>query len=219
MLALYRLVCVVWNSRLQGLLAVIFLAGSAPHVYISSLVTYDVIAFCLFACAMVPLWRLLSAGRKGDDSELSERPLSRTKEVLLFLLASSLLIGAVLSKYVLVLYLPVLLLLVLVKRARYVIPAIVLIGGVLGGYAWVFRDSLRVLYETQILLTQTANISRPALLETYWHMIGWTLLLLIVLYMVYQSIRSSAALRTMQEIDTLKAVSYTHLTLPTILRV
>ena len=206
MLALYRLVCVVWNSRLQGLLAVIFLAGSAPHVYISSLVTYDVIALCLFAWAMVPLWRLLSAGRKGDDSEHSERPLSRTKEVLLFLLASSLLIGAVLSKYVLVLYLPVLLLLVLVKRARYAIPAVVLIGGVLGGYAWVFRDSLRVLYETQILLTQTANISRPALLDTFWHMIGWSLLLLIVLYMVYQSIRSSAALRKMQEIDTLKEI-------------
>jgi len=206
LVALYRLVCVVWNSRFQAVLAVIFLACSAPHVYVSSLVTYDVIAFCLFSWAMVPFWRVLTAARIKHGSRFSGRPLSPIREFFMFLLASGILIAAVLSKYVLLLYLPVLLLLVIAKRARYAVPAILLIGAALGGYAWLFRDSLQVLYETQILLTQNSNVTRPALLATYWHVIGWMLLLLVVLYMVFQSIRPSAVLRGMQEVDTLKNV-------------
>jgi len=204
--ALYSLVLVVWKSRLQAILAVVFLAGSAPHAYISSLVTYDVIAFCLFAWSMVPLWRLLAAGPMKHGALIHSPPLSLPREVYLFVIASALLIAAVLSKYVLLLYLPALLLVVVVMRARYAIPAIVLVTTALGGYAWMFSDSLQVLFETQLLQTQSANVTRPALLETFWQVIGWILLLQVVLYMVYLSIQSSAVHRGTQEVDSLRSM-------------
>jgi len=89
----------VWARVLQswraGALAASILAAQAPHIFISKLATYDIVCFTLFVAALLPLAR-------GEDRG-GVRPRDAAASALLFGLA-------VLSKYVVILYAPLLLL-------------------------------------------------------------------------------------------------------------
>lgn len=184
LVAVYMMVKVVWGSRLRAVVTIMLFALMAPHIYISSLATYDVVAFCLFCWGMVFLWSLLLSDPipkvVSDIDDIGIISNMRRRNRILLICTGILIVTAVLSKYVLILYLPCLLIVVLLYKPQYALPAIVLVGGLLALYAWQARDSLVVLYETQILITQSANISRSELFVRFTKLLGAVVILMVV---------------------------------------
>ena len=201
LVAVYMMVKVVWGSRLRAVVTIMLFALMAPHIYISSLATYDVVAFCLFCWGMVFLWSLLLSDPipkvVSDIDDIGIISNMRRRNRILLICTGILIVTAVLSKYVLILYLPCLLIVVLLYKPQYALPAIVLVGGLLALYAWQARDSLMVLYETQILITQSANISRSELFVRFTKLLGEIIVLLVVVNILNFVLRKIPAWRSL----------------------
>ncbi len=189
LVGVYFLVNAVWRSRFQAVFSVLLLSVTAPHMYISSIATYDILAFCLFTWSMFFFWKLALAESASDSDDLVAEKVENQQAQYKFCAGSILLIGACLSKYVLVLYLPPLLLILLLFKPRFALPAMLVVGSALLLYTLLSRESLQVLYETQILITQSANIGRQDLLIRMYSLVGWIIGLLVLSYLIFTLVR------------------------------
>jgi len=138
----------LWKSRAVATVAVVLLAISAPHIHISRLATYDIISFSFFTAS---LYTLLLACSKGQY-----RYAKLCVGVLLFT-------AAVLSKYVVLLFIPVVGGVMLVMAPGMALSACLLLGGLLGAYVLFNKNELLVLYQHQISVVHGANADRVEL--------------------------------------------------------
>ncbi len=139
---MYAFVYILWRNHTIALIAGLLLGFECAHLYISALATYDIICFAAFTCAL-PLV-LLSC-------------YSDTKQLLWTILSCSALTIAVLSKYIVAIYLPFIAVFVLWHSPRHALIGTLLISTVLTIYATLNFDQLKILYEVQILGTHDAN--------------------------------------------------------------
>src|SRR5579863_1353350 len=124
------------RSRAVAAVATLIVAVSAPHVFISKLAVYDIVCLTAFVAGLWALARAWTA--KGGAAQLWT------------LAAPALLRTALLCKYVVALELPVLGLLVLVKKPRLApmlaLPAMIMTAW----YAHAHWPALLLLHKTQI---------------------------------------------------------------------
>lgn len=148
---MYRLVQQLYQSRAVAWLSVALLAMQAAHIFISRFATYDIIALAFFSLSLAPL--LAACQRQGKM-----RYLALLGAVVLCALA-------VTSKYIVVVYVPLLTLL-----ALWLSPVVGVLFGlgmtlVLGAYAcWHWQD-LQGLYTIQIKGTHGANSNYAFILQ------------------------------------------------------
>jgi hypothetical protein len=140
---LYTFVRQLYGSALLAGLSVALFAMQAAHIFISKFATYDIIALAFFSLSLAPLLR-------ACQQQGRQRYVSLLAAVALFALA-------VTSKYVVVAYMPL-----LVLVALWLSPVVGLLFGVgvsliLGAYVGLHWEDLQGLYSIQILGVQGEN--------------------------------------------------------------
>ncbi|WP_022953425.1 ArnT family glycosyltransferase [Leucothrix mucor] len=136
LLGAYGFVYALWRNHLTALIAVGLLALQSTQLFISRFATYDIISFACFTLSLAPL--LLACELK-----------SRARYGYL-LMAIVLISMAVTSKYVVVLYLPVLGILALIRAPKIAVLYGVGVSVFLLSYVTLHWDDLQVLYRVQI---------------------------------------------------------------------
>ena len=150
----------LWDSSAVAVVATLLLASSASHLFVSSIATYDIVAVCLLCWAM--LFAVKAANSKSR----------------LTVVCSAVLLGlAVLSKYILVSYLPLIALVLLVVNPRQAIVGGFIVATMLLSYgAWHFSE-LAELYAVQISGVHSANTTRWDILSRVAQQIGLPIML------------------------------------------
>lgn len=136
-------------SRRAAGFATLIVLVAAPHIFISKFATYDVIAFCFFSLSLWLLFAGLCSARYGW---------------LLLALASVAFAAAVLSKYVVVVYAPLLAVAVAVRRPRLLPFALLPCGGLLAEYVVRHWADLKQLYQIQVVGAHARNSTRGQIL-------------------------------------------------------
>lgn len=148
---MYLFTKALWQSRAIALLATLLLAIQAVHVFISRFATYDVIALAFFSLSLMPL---LVACQRTDRTRYA------------YLLAAVVLFGlAVTSKYVVIVYLPLLTLVAWLLAAH--IGLLFGLGSIsiVAVYIYVHWVDLLTLFEVQIRGVHGANATREFILS------------------------------------------------------
>lgn len=140
---LYWLTLLLWKSKPIALLATALLALQASHIFSSKFATYDIIALAYLSLTLPTMW-------KATSTQGKERIVWEVLSILFFVLAIT-------SKYVVVAYYPLLVLIAFWRSPWYGFSFGLLIGMILSIYLWFFGEDLKVLYEVQILGTHAAN--------------------------------------------------------------
>ncbi len=172
--------CFAFTRSLSGsysaaLLATALLAVTAPHIFISTITTYDVIAFTLFSWSVAFAWALFSKQTKPQfPGSISYYNLA------LFTISILSLAAAVLSKYIVLLLLPWIFQLSLLVAPMLAITGAVLLCTIFLTYYLLNRDSLQTLIETQLNGVHGANITHKELLEQIVSVLGFPVSLLLV---------------------------------------
>ena len=135
LVAMYLFVLLVWNSKPTALIAALLLGMEAAHLHISKLATYDIISFTFLIWSLPVLILVCRA-----------KPYQWAWTVV----ASALLVAAVLSKYTAILYLPLIAVLVFVFAPKQGLAGTVLIVSALTAYTLVHFEQLNVLYNIQL---------------------------------------------------------------------
>ena len=136
LLGMYLFTYVLWRSRLIALIAASLLALQSIQLFISRFATYDIISFACFSLALAPL---VLTCQKTDRSRY------------LYLLLSVVLMSlAITSKYVVILYMPLLAGLALLRAPKIGFTFGALVGVVLLSYVALHWEALQRLYEVQI---------------------------------------------------------------------
>lgn len=136
LLGMYLFTYVLWRSRLIAFIATSLLALQSIQLFISRFATYDIISFAYFSLALAPL---VLACQKTDRSRY------------LYLVLSVVLMSlAITSKYVVILYMPLLAGLVLLHSPKLGFTFGFLVGAVLMAYIALHWEPLLRLYEVQI---------------------------------------------------------------------
>lgn len=148
---MYAMVRQLWGSVAIAGLAVALFAMQAAHVFISEFATYDIIALAFFSLALTPL--LLACRQSGR-----QRYLSLVAAVALFALA-------VTSKYIVVAYLPLLVLLAVWLRPVVGLLFAMGVTLILGAYVGWHWSDLQGLYRIQIVGVHGANSNFAYILE------------------------------------------------------
>ncbi len=136
LLGIYWLVYSLWQRHLTAFIAAALLSIQSIQLFISRFATYDIISFACFSLALAPL--LLACTQS-----------SRIKYSYL-LLSIVLMVLAITSKYVVVLYLPVVAGFAFFYSRRIGLLFGSAVGFILLGYVAVHWESLQVLYRVQI---------------------------------------------------------------------
>ena len=132
----------IFDTREVRLIAVFLLLSQPTITSISRLATYDVTSFALFGAG---LWACFVAARN---------------ETLRWSILSGLLLAtAVLTKYVTLLFVPVVFFAWGWRCGRFPWVAATVTVSILSGYALIFRDDLLRLYSEQILVAHSSNSS------------------------------------------------------------
>jgi len=139
----------LWKSSTIATVATLLLALSAPHIHISRLATYDIISFTLFTASLYALLLAFST----DEQTYKKLFIG----VLLFA-------AAVFSKYVVLLFIPVVGGLMLLKSPGKAVLGGLLLGSLLLGYFLLNKAELLNLYQYQIVAVHGANADRIELL-------------------------------------------------------
>lgn len=148
---MYFFVRQLYGSVALAWLSVALFAMQAAHIFISKFATYDIIALAFFSLSLAPL--LLACQQQGK-----QRYVALLAAVALFTLA-------VTSKYIVIAYLPL-----LVLVALWLSPLVGVLFGLgvtllLGGYAGLHWEDLQGLYAIQITGVHGANANYPYLLH------------------------------------------------------
>jgi len=133
---MYHFVYVLWQKHLAAFIATAFLALQSIQLFISRFASYDVISFACFSLSLAPL--ILACQKQG-----------RARYSYL-LLSAILMTFAITSKYVVVLYLPLLAGLVLLYVPRLGLIFSLLMGSALLAYIALHWSDLQTLYRVQI---------------------------------------------------------------------
>ncbi|MEZ4361506.1 MAG: glycosyltransferase family 39 protein [Kofleriaceae bacterium] len=144
--------------------AALILALAAPHVFLSELATYDVVAFFGFSCS---LWLLLAGLRDPRWGWL------------LCMLSSVALAAAVLSRYVVIAHAPIVALVVAVRRPRLLAAALLPCGLLLADYVYHHATELTLLYQRQLVGGHAAAGARAQILLAAARYVGPPLLLVL----------------------------------------
>lgn len=139
----YWFVLEIWHDHRIALIASVLLALDASHRYTSMLATYDIISFTCFVWSL-PL--LIRACRQTSGQWLIPASMSAT-----------LLILATLSKYTVLLYLPLLGVICFVVAPKPAFVGLLIIASVLLSYGFNHYHQLSVLYDIQIAGAHKAN--------------------------------------------------------------
>lgn len=173
LLGVYWLVYSLWYRHLTAAIAVALLSIQSIQLFISRFATYDIISFAYFSLALAPLILACTKSGRGKYSYL--------------LMSIALMVLAITSKYVVILYLPV----VAGLAFLYSRQIGLLFGGVVGfvllGYMATHWESLQVLYRVQIQgVHGSANGSAQYIIETIFTYLAGLLLcwLLAVLWSI-----------------------------------
>ncbi len=142
--------CALLGDRLLAALSTSIVALSAAHAFISRFATYDAPAFFFFTISFALL--LQAAQCKGSRGHA------------VAVLAGVSFAVAVLTKYVVVLYLPVFFLLIVDKLRQYIVSFLAPTAAVGLLYAAVHVPDLLELYRVQIAGAHTANATRTGVL-------------------------------------------------------
>jgi len=136
LLGMYLFTYVLWRSRLIAFIATSLLALQSIQLFISRFATYDIISFACFSLALAPL---VLACQKTDRSRY------------LYLLLSVVLMSlAITSKYVVILYMPLLAGLALLRAPKLGFTFGALVGVALLAYVAMNWEPLQQLYQVQI---------------------------------------------------------------------
>ncbi|RVU83753.1 phospholipid carrier-dependent glycosyltransferase [Leucothrix sargassi] len=176
---IYAFVFTLWRNHLAALLAVVLLATQSIHVFLSRFATYDIISFTFFCLALTPL---LLAAQKQSAVRYA------------YLLAAILLLSlSVMTKYVVVLYLPVIGLILLFRAPRMAILLGIGVGAVLLTYVGLHWESLQVLYKVQIQNVHgDSNGSLLYILRSLFAYL-WPAATLCLLALIYSTFRDGLA--------------------------
>lgn len=162
----YQITLLVWKSRIIALFSALLLSVSAPHVFISHMASYDILSFTLFASSLYPLILCCLENSKNRYGYM-------VTGVVLFA-------AAVLSKYIVLIYMPLIGVLMLCIAPRIALQAFLFLGIILASYTVVNLDDLKVLYSNQIVGVHGVNTTRLDLLR----LLAPTLVLPIILWLV-----------------------------------
>jgi len=136
LVGVYAFVITLWRNHLTAVIAVSLLASQSIHLFLSRFATYDIVSFTFFCLALAPL--VLACQHKSTGRYF-------------YLALSVVLISlSVLSKYVVVLYLPFIGLILLFRSPRIGFLFGLGVGSILIAYAAIHWESLQVLYRVQI---------------------------------------------------------------------
>lgn len=155
------------DSRRIAELSTLLLALTVPHVFISQFATYDVVCFMFFSAS---LWMLAASVMNPDEGQ-------PRKQVLMMCAGAALYALAVLAKYVVIAYAPLLFIVLLIKNRRAALVFALVVAAMLGGYVFFYRIELLQLYNNQILGTHKANATVWKILQTALEYCGFTALL------------------------------------------
>jgi len=147
---MYAFVYALWRNPLTASIAALLLGFEGAHLYTSALVTYDIVCFTAFICALPCILYTCQ---------------SDSKKLIWTILSCTALSIAVLSKYVAVIYLPLIAIVVLRYSPRHAFIGMLIIATVLIAYATQNFDQLRILYEVQILDTHVTNATHKDILH------------------------------------------------------
>lgn len=150
LVGMYAFVYALWRNHLTALIAALLLGFEGAHLYTSALATYDIISFTAFICALPCVLYACE---------------SDSKRLFWTILSCAALSVAVLSKYIAVIYLPLIALLVLRYSPRHAFLGMLIITTILIAYATQSFDQLRILYEVQILDTHSINATHTDILH------------------------------------------------------
>lgn len=160
------------DSRRIAELSTLLLALTVPHVFISQFATYDVVCFMFFTAS---LW-MLAVSVLNPDGILPQQ-LTLKQQTLTMCAGAVLFALAVLAKYVVIAYAPLLFLVLLMRNRRAALLFILIVSAMLGGYVFFYRAELLQLYQNQILGTHKANATIWKIIATALEYSGFTALL------------------------------------------
>ena len=136
LLGIYWFVFSLWERHLTAFIATFLLSTQSVQLFISRFATYDVISFACFTLALAPL---IFACTKQERIKYA------------YLALAVLLMGlAILSKYVVILYLPVLAGIAFLHSRKIGLIFGAGVGGILLAYGYLHWDALLVLYQDQL---------------------------------------------------------------------
>jgi len=163
LIGLYFFTLGLWHSHTIATLSTLFLSIQSIHIFLSRFATYDMIALTFLSLTLPLLWHI---------TEKKE-----TKHHLLLLLTITLFSLGVMSKYIVIVYFPLLFLVALIRVPRIGLLFGVGVGTILALYVWQHFYALQTLYEVQILGTHGANSSYQEIIQRALDIIGVSLLL------------------------------------------
>jgi 4-amino-4-deoxy-L-arabinose transferase-like glycosyltransferase len=160
------------DSRRIAEISTLLLALTVPHVFISQFATYDIVCFMFFTAS---LWMLAAAVLNTNDA--APQPQTLKQQTLMMCAGAVLFALAVLAKYVVIAYAPLLFLALLIHNRRAALLFILIVSAMLGGYVFFYRAELLQLYQNQILGTHQANATIWKIIATALEYCGFTALL------------------------------------------
>lgn len=149
LLGMYSFVYQLWRNHSIAQIAALLLCVDAAHLYTSKLATYDIISFTFL------IWSL---------SALLLACLNERQRWLWTIISAVLLIGAVLSKYTALVYLPFIGALVLFYAPKQALLGFIIIASAIITYVTIHFDQLNILYDVQISGTHGKNASTSDIL-------------------------------------------------------
>lgn len=144
LLLAYRLYRQFLVSQPLGLFATIFLAVSAGHIFISKFATYDIICFTFLLLSFCFLW---SSQKKYADT-------------IFIIIGAGVFVLAVLSKYILIAYWPLVFLILLWRQKLQAFIFLLISFLCFSVYVYMNYADLQLLYQNQIVGTHTGNTDR-----------------------------------------------------------
>jgi len=155
----------LWRSTPISILTSFLVSVDAAHLFNSSMATYDIIAFCFFIWSL-PL--LLMACEE------------REHKVMYAVFGSIVLSIAILSKYTLALYLPLLAAIAFLRAPKQAIIGSIVITVILSTYVAMHWQQLQILYEVQIVGAHASNARSADIIFRIFRQSGYIMIVALV---------------------------------------
>lgn len=139
----------LWACSRTATIAMLLVSVSASHLFISRHVSYDIISYFFFTLSLYTLLRCCQ---------------EKKNRVIWSLLGVGLYATSVFSKYILLIYAPFILSIMLVFKPRMAIIGGAALCTAFAVYLWQFQDELLILYENQVVAVHGTNATHAGLL-------------------------------------------------------
>ncbi len=150
LIGMFQFTKALWNNRFAAASSTALLSVEAAHIYTSKYISYDIVSFCLFVWSLYFI--LIALSEKNAKNR--------------WLLAGSTLIAlAVLSKYIVVLYLPLIAAAAFYINVKRALIGTLLVTSIIGLYVLTWKNDLSILLSVQLSDTHTNNSHIGDILE------------------------------------------------------